>query len=117
VQGTATLDSLWYDVRFRDARVRHVDGPAAPSAFSGRGRVTVGERFLTYDLDVAAEPLSLTTLARSYPALTARGLLRGPVRVQGTSDALEVAATLGGDAARCSSAASSTRTSRATGRA
>ena len=100
VRGSATLDSLWYDVRFRGARVEHVDGPGAPSAFSGEGRVTVGETFLAYDLDVAAEPLSLTALARSYPALPLRGLVRGPLRVQGTSDSLEVAATLAGDAGR-----------------
>jgi hypothetical protein len=60
--------------------------------------VTVGEQFLVYDLDVTAEPLSFTTLARSYPTLPLRGVVRGPLRVQGTSDSLEVAATLAGDA-------------------
>jgi translocation and assembly module TamB len=98
VRGSALLDSLWYDVRFRNARVAHVDGPAAPSEFAGGGRVTVGETFLVYDLDVTAEPLSFTTLARSYPMLPLRGVVRGPLRVQGTSDSLEVAATLAGAA-------------------
>ena len=30
VRGTATLDSMWSDVRFRDADIAHIDGPGSP---------------------------------------------------------------------------------------
>ena len=98
VTGRATLDSSWLDVRFRDAQLAHVDGPAAPTMMTGRGRVTYGEKFMGYDVDLDARPLSLTTLARSYPTLPLRGTLNGPLRVKGTLENLDVAATLGGDA-------------------
>ena len=73
VAGRATLDSSWLDVRFRDAVLTHVDGPAAPSRFTGAGRVTFGDAFMTYDLAMQAQPLSLDALARSYPAIPVRG--------------------------------------------
>ena len=98
VSGHATLDSSWLDVRFRDAELAHVDGPGEPTRMSGRGRVTYGELFMGYDLDLDARPLSLTTLARSYPMLPLRGTLVGPLRVKGTLESLDVAASLTGDA-------------------
>ncbi|HWJ23722.1 MAG TPA: translocation/assembly module TamB domain-containing protein [Gemmatimonadaceae bacterium] len=98
VAGRATLDSSWLDVRFSDADLTHTDGPAEPTHMTGRGRVTYGEQFMTYDLDLDAQPLSLTTLARSYPTMTLRGPLRGPMRVKGTIENLELATTLAGPA-------------------
>jgi translocation and assembly module TamB len=98
VAGRATLDSSWLDVRVRGADLTHVDGPGAPSRATGSGRVTWGERFMTYDLALDLQPLSLTTLARSYPMLPLRGLLAGPLRATGTADALRVATTLTGEA-------------------
>ena len=98
VAGRAVLDSSWLDVRFRDADLTHVDGPAAPSRATGSGRVTWGERFMTYDLALDLQPLSLTTLARSYPALPLRGTVAGPLRATGTAEALAVATTLAGEA-------------------
>ena len=96
VHGHAVLDSSWLDVRFRDGDMTHVDGPDLPSRFTGSGRVTLGDEFMTYDLDMNAAPLSFTTLARSYPALTVRGPYEGRVRVQGTLKNLVVSSALTG---------------------
>jgi translocation and assembly module TamB len=98
VSGEATLDSSWLDVRFRDAAITHRDGPGAPTQMTGSGRVTIGDEFLTYDLDLAAQALSFTTLARSYPAIPVRGTYQGPLRVQGTIADLDLATTLSGPA-------------------
>ncbi|MEO6879281.1 MAG: hypothetical protein ABI205_12430, partial [Gemmatimonadaceae bacterium] len=98
VSGTATLDSSWLDVRFSNARLAHQDGPGEPSRATGSGRVTDAGKFMIYDLALDAQPLSLTMLARSYPALPFRGLMSGPVRVKGSSPDLEVSTTLAGAA-------------------
>lgn len=99
VAGTATLDSSWLDVRFSKADVTHRNGPGDPSRVTGSGRVTWGEEFMTYDLDVSAEPVSLTMLSRAYP-LHLKGLMTGPVHASGTSDSLEFKADLQGAAGR-----------------
>jgi len=98
VDGRVRLDSSWLDVRVSNADVYHRDGPTPPSHLTGAGRVTIGDQFLTYDLALQAQPLSLTTLARSYPMLPARGLVAGPMRLQGTIDDLDVHTTLSGAA-------------------
>ena len=98
VTGVATLDSSWLDVRFRDADVTHRNGPETPSRIAGRGRVTYGDEFLTYDLDVVAQPLSLPMMARAYPNLPLTGLVSGPVRARGTTDSLELSTVLTGEA-------------------
>ena len=100
VAGRATLDSSWLDVRFRDADVTHTNGPDAPNHFTGSGRITYGEPFMLYDVDLVAAPISFTTLARSYPLLPLRGTYQGPVRAVGTSDKLDVTTTLSGAAGR-----------------
>jgi translocation and assembly module TamB len=51
---------------------------------------------MIYDVNLNAEPLSLTTLARSYPALPFRGLVSGPIRAKGTSPDLELVTSLEG---------------------
>jgi len=98
VRGRAVLDSSYLDVRARDAEFTHVDGPAAPTTVAGVGRVTFGARVTTYDLLLDARPLSFTTLARSYPAIPARGTFAGPIRVQGATDDLALTARLTGTA-------------------
>jgi len=100
VAGRATLDSSWLDVRFRDADLTHIDGPGEPSHAAGSGRVTYGEQFMTWDLTIDAQPLSFATLARSYPELPVRASFRGPLRVQGTSEDLDLQADLSGAAGR-----------------
>jgi len=98
ISGTATLDSSWLDVRVSNASLTHTDGPAEPTHMTGGGRVTYGEQFMTYDLVLQADPLSLTTLARSYPKLPLRGTFAGPLTVRGTAPALQVTADLTGAA-------------------
>ena len=102
VAGRATLDSSWLDVRFRDADVTHTDGPDTPNRFTGSGRVTYGDPFMIYDVDLVAAPVSFTTLARSYPMLPLRGTYEGPIRAKGTSENLDVTTTLAGAAGRMS---------------
>ena len=96
VAGTATLDSLWFDVRFRNADLTHRDGPGDPTRATGSGRVTIGEKFVSYDLALNTQPISFTTLSLSYPSLPLRGSYKGPLRIQGTIDDLEVTTELTG---------------------
>ena len=98
VTGSAVLDSSWLDVRVSNANLTHTDGPAEPTHVTGGGRITYGEQFMTYDLALHADPLSLTTLARSYPLLPLRGTFAGPITVKGMAPALEVTADLTGAA-------------------
>lgn len=92
--GLATLDSVWTDVRFTDADFTHRDGPGTPSRFTGSGRVTDGRPFITYDVDLNANPLSFDMLARSFPRLTLRGLAYGPMKITGQSPDLQVVTNL-----------------------
>lgn len=98
VSGTAVLDSSWLDVRFHDARLAHSDGPGPQSIVTGQGRVTWGEIYLTYDLDLQTQPLAFETLRRSYPLLPLAASLSGPLRVQGQSPDLAVSTSLSGPA-------------------
>lgn len=99
ISGTAVLDSSWLDLRFRDAQLTHSDGADSPqSRVSGNGRVTWGDKYLTYDLDLQAQPIAFETIRKSYPLLPLRASLSGPIRVQGQSPDLLFAATLSGDA-------------------
>jgi hypothetical protein len=100
VFGTVTLDSVWTDVRFSSADLVHRDGDGPVTHLTGRGRVTLAEPRIRYDLDLFARQLSLTTLGRSYPALPLTGEFRGPIRVSGESNALQLSTTLDGNGAR-----------------
>lgn len=97
ISGTATLDSSWLDVRFSNASIEHQDGPGEPSHVTGSGRVTDGEKYMTYDVSLDADPLSLSTLSRSYPFLPKHGLLSGPIRASGSSPDLALSMSLQGD--------------------
>ena len=98
VSGTATLDSSWLDVRFKNADLLHHDGNEPISHVTGNGRVTWGDKYLTYDLALQAQPLSFTALTHSYPLLPLRGSYTGPVQVKGMSPNLLVNTTLTGPA-------------------
>jgi translocation and assembly module TamB len=98
VSGTATLDSSWLDVRFRNADLLHHDGNQPVSHVTGNGRVTWGDKYLTYDMALQAQPVSFTALSNSYPLLPLRGSYAGPVQVKGTSPNLLVITTLTGPA-------------------
>lgn len=98
IAGTATLDSSWLDVRFSNANITHQDGPGEPSHITGDGRITWGERYMTYDVALNAAPLSLTMLARSpeYVKLPFRGTVSGPIRASGQTPDLALAMSLQG---------------------
>lgn len=98
VSGTATLDSVWLDTRFRNADLTHRDGPGEPTRATGSGRVTIGDKFTSYDLALNTQPLSFTTLAHAYKevAIPLRGSYAGPLRIQGNIDDLSVTTELTG---------------------
>jgi len=102
VAGVATLDSVWTDVRFRDASLAHVDAGPEPSRVTGSGRVTMEDDFIRYDVDLVAQPLSFGTLARSYPGVPIRGAYAGPLRLRGTLADLVVQTSLAGPGGRLS---------------
>jgi len=97
VRGTAVLDSAWSDVRFRDADITHTDGPGSPDRITGSGHFTLGDAAASYDMDLQAEPLSFTTIARTYPGVRLRGEFSGPISLQGTLDDLDLTAQLTGE--------------------
>jgi translocation and assembly module TamB len=96
VSGTTRLDSSWLDVRFSNADIVHHDGDLPTSRFLGNGRVTWGEKYMTYDMALEANPVSMTTLAHSYPDIRFRGNYTGPISMKGIAPSLEVATTLTG---------------------
>lgn len=97
VSGSAVLDSVWLDVRFHDAQLTHQDGDGPQSHVTGDGRVTWGDKYLTYDLDLQAQPLAFETLRKSYVNLPLRESLSGPIRAQGQSPALHLTTSLSGE--------------------
>ena len=97
VRGTARLDSLWYDVRFSNADLEHVDGPGLPSHFTGSGRVTLLEEDVKFDVDMQVSPLSYTTLSRSYLNMPLRGTAVGNIKAAGIAEDFAVETTLAGE--------------------
>jgi translocation and assembly module TamB len=101
VSGTATLDSMWMDVRLRDADLVHRDGDSvAPSRIRGTARVTMGDDFVYVDANTAVLPLSADAIAKSYPVFPLRGEYRGTLRAIGTIEDLAVSTDLVGDGGR-----------------
>ncbi len=100
IGGTATLDSIWTDLRFRDGDLTHRDGDDSPiSRFRGNGRVTLAQSVI-FDVSAVALPLAVTTVAKSYPSIPLRGDFNGALRVKGTVSDLSVTADLTGEAGR-----------------
>ena len=100
ISGQATLDSIWTDVRFRDADILHRDGPGKPSRLLGAGRITDGAHFVTYDVALTADSLSFETLARSpvFSSLKLRGMAAGPITIRGQTPDLQITTRLSGPA-------------------
>ena len=65
---------------------------------TGSGRVTAAEPSTRFDVTLEASPISFARLAHSYPSLPLRGTMSGPLRVQGTTNALALATKLTGEA-------------------
>jgi translocation and assembly module TamB len=96
--GALTLDSLYTDVRFRDAAIVHSDGDADPTRVSGSGRVTFQQDTTPiYDLTVRFDPLSFDALRPSYPGIWFSGAVAGPLRMRGMLDAVDIDTDLDGD--------------------
>ena len=99
VRGSALLDSLWYDVRIANMDVWHDDGTGAPlSHVTGGGRITLEPKYVLYDMQLNADPISFTMLGNSYAKMPLRGTMSGPITVKGTIAALEVSGQMNGDA-------------------
>jgi translocation and assembly module TamB len=96
VSGTTRLDSLWLDVRFSQADITHHDGNLPISRITGSGRMTSHDKYMSYDMLLEGAPLSMTTLARSYPDIPLRGNYSGPMRIEGIASKLNVETTLTG---------------------
>ncbi len=97
--GSATLDSSWLDVRFSNADVSHSNGPEQPSRLSGRGRVTWGEKYTTYDADLDAKVISMPMVTRAYQ-LGLTGYFSGSIKAKGISPNLRLIADLKGAGGR-----------------
>ncbi len=96
VRGSVRLDSVWLDVRFSRAQLAHIDGPGDTSRFTGNGRITLEDDATRFEVELSAQPLSYTTLAKSYPALALRGLAVGPIRAKGTVEDFTLFTALAG---------------------
>ena len=100
VAGTVVLDSIWTDVRFSRADVTHRNLPEGePSRITGSGRITYGIPFMKFDVNVVAQPLSITMMSHAYD-LGLKGLMSGPIQAKGTSDDMTVTARLEGPAGK-----------------
>ncbi len=100
LMGRAQLDSSWLDLRFSGADLTHKDGALPESRFTGRGRITSGGIEMAYDVDFEAEPLSMTTLSKSFPAVPLRGEFSGRLKASGTLRDLLVVTDLSSEAGR-----------------
>ena len=101
VNGIATLDSSWLDVRFSNADLTHRNGPGEPTRVTGSGRITYGEQFVTFDAAISAQPLSLTQMSRAYD-WGLKGVMNGPIVAKGTADDFLLTMRLQGPAGRFS---------------
>ena len=99
ISGSATLDSSWMDVRFSNADITHTNGPEAPSHLTGKGRVTYGEKYMRYDVDLDAKRISMPMISRAYQ-LGLTGFFSGPIKASGISPNLRVIADLTGAGGR-----------------
>lgn len=97
VTGSLTLDSLWYEARFSNAVLEHVDGPGMPSRVTGNGRYRLIPEGVWFDVDMLAAPLSYTTLSRSYPGLPLRGSAVGSIKARGMAEDFALQMTLAGE--------------------
>jgi translocation and assembly module TamB len=99
ISGSATLDSSWLDVRFSNADISHSNGPETPSRVTGKGRITYGVKYMRFDVDIDAKPISMPMMSRAYD-LGLTGYFSGPIKARGISPNLRVIADLKGAGGR-----------------
>lgn len=102
VTGAVTLDSVYRDLRFRDANLFHTDGDGTPTHVTGSGRITFadsvrGDTIIHYDLAANFDPLSFDALRPSYPGAWLYGTYSGPLRMRGTLRSLDIETDLTGE--------------------
>jgi translocation and assembly module TamB len=104
IRGSAIMDSVWGDIRFREMNITHRDGDSPESQFRGRARLA-WERIgpVSWELDAVALPLSFSALARSFPEVPIRGEYTGRIRSAGSSELMTLAAELEGAGGRIES--------------
>ena len=90
-----TLNGPLRDVTF-NGTAQHQDGDRPPSQLEGTVHLDTRRDVLGLDTDVTLDPLSFEGIRRAFPALEARGEVRGPFQSQGTLARLAVNASLAG---------------------
>lgn len=97
IEGSASLDgglADGMDVRFA---IQQKEADLAANRIRGDARVAMPPAGQTrIEATVEAQPVSLTTLARYYPAIPFRGAFRGQLSARGSLDDLDVEANLRG---------------------
>jgi translocation and assembly module TamB len=97
VRGSVRLDSLWFDARFSNADLEHIDGPGEPSRFLGDGRISLLKDGVKFDVNLQAAPINYTMLARSYKGLPLHGTATGAIKAAGMAEDFSLATLLGGE--------------------
>jgi translocation and assembly module TamB len=91
-----TLDGPLRNVRF-NGTAQHQDMDRPPSQLEGMVHLDTRFDVLGLNTDVVLDPLSFEGIRRAFPALEARGELRGSFQSQGTLERLAVDASLSGE--------------------
>ncbi|HEX7025550.1 MAG TPA: hypothetical protein VF187_12090, partial [Gemmatimonadales bacterium] len=91
-----TLAGPWKNVVFT-GNVSHQDEARPVSRLSGMVRLDTRGEVLALETDVVLDSLFFEGIRRTFPTLTARGAVRGPVKLAGTLERLAVDADLTGE--------------------
>jgi hypothetical protein len=97
--GAGRLDGPWKDVTFT-GRLRHQDGELPHTVAEGRIRLNTRDTMVGLDADLDLLPLAFDGIRPAFPTLTARGAVRGSVRLRGRLDSMELEADLEGGLGR-----------------
>ena len=90
-----SLDGPLQNVVF-DGRAEHRDQDRPASRLRGKVRLDTRGAILGLETDVVLDSLVFAGIRRSFPSLTSRGALGGPVKLSGFLDHLAVDAQVGG---------------------
>lgn len=99
LRGEASITGTPEDFRIAGGDLTYEVGTAPPIRLVDITADFAREPALRYDVRAVARPLALATLTELFPALPFRSAtLTGPIRVQGSTERIQIAADLGGDA-------------------
>ena len=91
-----TLSGPWRNVTFAGA-VRHQDGTLPESQATGVVRLDTRTDTVAFDAQMRLAPLVFDGVRPSYPGISLRGAVTGPVTIRGTVDRFAMEAELEGD--------------------